>query len=53
MSYLRLYSAFKANGIRGYNNTIKNIIDNAKRPRKIKIREVLINLESIKSSWNS
>lgn len=52
MSYLRSYSTFEADGIRGCNNTIKNIIDNAKGPRKIKIGEALVTLEPIKDSWN-
>ncbi len=45
MSYLRSYSTFEADGIRGCNNTIKNITDNAKEPRKIKIGEALDTLE--------
>jgi hypothetical protein len=53
MSYLRSYSTFEANDIRECNNTIKNIIDNAKGPRKIKIGEALVTLEPIKGSWNS
>jgi len=52
MSYLRSYSTFEADGIRGCNNTIKNIIDNAKGPRQIKIGEALVTLEPIKGSWN-
>lgn len=52
MSYLRSYSTFEADGIRGCNNTIKNIIDNAKGPRRNKIGEALVTLEPIKSSWN-
>ena len=52
MSYLRSYSTFEADGIRGCNNTIKNIIDNAKGPRNIKIGEALVTLEPIKGSWN-
>ena len=52
MSYLRSYSTFEADDIRGCNNTIKNIIDNAKGPRKIKIGEALVTLEPIKGSWN-
>ena len=52
MSYLKSYSTFEADGIRGCNNTIKNIIDNAKGPRKIRIGEALLVLEPIKGSWN-
>ena len=52
MSYLRSYSTFEADGIRGCNNTIKNIIDNAQGPRKIKIGEALVTLEPIVGSWN-
>ena len=52
MSYLKSYSTFDADGIRGCNNTIKNIIDNAKGPRKIQIGKALITLEPIKGSWN-
>ena len=53
MSYLKSYSTFEADGIRGCNNTIKNIIDNAVGPRKINIGEALVALEPIKDSWNS
>lgn len=52
MSYLRSYSTFEAEDIRGYNNTIKNIIDNAIDPRKIKIGKALIALEPIKDTWD-
>lgn len=52
MSYLRLYSTFEVDGIRGCNNIIKNIIDNANGPRKIKIGEALVTLEPVKGSWN-
>ena len=52
MFYLKSYSTFEADGIRGCNNTIKNIIDNAKEPRKIRIGEALVVLEPIKGSWN-
>ena len=52
MSYLKSYSAFEADSIRGCNNTIKNIIDNAIGPRKIKIGEALVTLEPIRGSWN-
>lgn len=52
MSYLKSYSTFEADSIRGCNNTIKNIIDNAEGPRKIKIGEALVTLEPIKGSWN-
>ena len=52
MSYLKPYSTFEADSIRGCNNTIKNIIDNAKGPRKIRIGEALVVLEPIKGSWN-
>ena len=52
MSYLRSYSTFEADDIRGCNNTIKNIIDNAKGPRQIKIGEALVILEPIIGSWN-
>ena len=52
MSYLRSYSTFEADGIRGCNNTIKNIIDNANGPRKLKIGEALVTLEPSKGSWN-
>ena len=50
MSYLQSYSTFEADDIRGCNNIIKNIIDNAERPRKIKIEEALVTLEPIKDS---
>ncbi|KAL8784952.1 MAG: hypothetical protein Q9195_008840 [Heterodermia aff. obscurata] len=52
MSYLKSYSAFEAEGIRGCSNTIKKIIGNAKGPRKIRIGEALVVLEPIKCSWN-
>ncbi|KAL2059019.1 hypothetical protein ABVK25_000311 [Lepraria finkii] len=52
ISYLKSYSTFEADSIRGCNNTIKNIIDNAEEPRKIKIGEALVTLEPIKGSWN-
>ena len=52
MSYLKSYSTFEANDIRGCNNIIKNIIDNAKGPRRIRIGEALVTLEPIKGSWD-
>ena len=52
MSYLRSYSTFEAEDIRVCNNTIKNMIDNATGPRRIKIGKALVTLESIKDSWN-
>ena len=52
MSYLKSYSTFEVDDIRGCNNTIKNIIDNANGPRKIEIKEALVTLEPIKVSWN-
>ena len=52
MSYIKSYSTFEPDGIRGCNNTIKNIIDNANGPRKIRIGEALVILEPIKGSWN-
>lgn len=52
MSYIRSHATFEADGIRGCNNTIKNIIDNAEGPRKIKIRKALVTLEPITGSWN-
>jgi len=52
MSYLRSYSSFEADGIRGCNNTIKNMIDNAQGPRKIKIGKALTTLEPNTGSWN-
>ncbi len=52
MLYLRLYSTFEANDIRECNNTIKNIIDNVKKSRKIKIKKALVTLKFIKDSWN-
>ena len=53
MSYFRLYLTFETNDIREYNNVIKNIIDNVKEPRKIKIEKTFIILKFIKDSWNS
>ena len=53
MSYLRSYSTFEAESIRGCNNTIKNIIDHANGPRQVKIREALITLEPVLSSGHS
>lgn len=50
MSYLKSYSAFEADGIRGCNNTIKNIIDLAQRPRRMRIEEALATLEPIQGS---
>ncbi len=52
MSYLRSYSTFETDDIRGCNNIIKNIIDNAKEPRKFKIGEAPVTLEPAKDSWN-
>lgn len=52
MSYLRSYSTFEADDIRGCNNTIKNIIDNATGPRKIKIGKALVSLEPVLDTWN-
>ncbi|MCJ1463067.1 hypothetical protein MMC07_001672 [Pseudocyphellaria aurata] len=50
MSYLRSYSTFEADGIRGCNNTVKNIVDNANGPRDIKIGQALFALEPINDS---
>ena len=52
MSYLKSYLIFEADSIRGCNNTIKNIIDNAQGPRKIKIGEAPVTLGPIQDSWN-
>lgn len=52
MSYLRSYSTFEVEGIRGCNNIIKNIIDNANGPRQITIGKALITLEPVIGSWN-
>lgn len=52
MSYLRSYPTFEADSIRGCNNTIKNIIDNAEGPRQIQIGKALVILEPLTSSWN-
>ena len=52
MSYLKSYSTFEADSIRGCNNIVKNIIDNAQGPRKIKIGEALVTLGPIQDSWN-
>lgn len=52
MSYLKSYSSFEADSIRGCNNAIKNIIDNAEGPRKIKIGKALVALEPLKGSWD-
>ncbi len=52
MSYLRSFSAFEADDIRRCNNMIKNIIDNAQGPRKIKIGEALVTLQPVVKSWN-
>lgn len=52
MSYLRSYSTFEAEDIRRCNNTIKNIIDNAQGPRRIKIGEALLTLQPLISSWD-
>ena len=52
MSYLRSYSTFEAEDIRRCNNTIKNIIDDAKGPRQIKLGKALVTLEPIVDSWN-
>ncbi|MCJ1395232.1 hypothetical protein MMC18_008115 [Xylographa bjoerkii] len=52
MSYLRSYSTFEVDGIRGCNNTIKNMIDNANGPRQITIGKALVILEPVIDSWN-
>ncbi|KAI4212577.1 MAG: hypothetical protein LQ349_009345, partial [Xanthoria aureola] len=53
MSYLRSYPTFEADSIRGCNNTIKNIIDNAEGRRQIQIGKALVIIESLTSSWNA
>ena len=53
MFYLRSYFIFETDDIRECNNIIKNIIDNAKEPRKFKIGEVSVTLKPVKDSWNS
>lgn len=50
MSYLRSYPTFEADSIRGCNNTIKNIIDNAEGRRQIQIGKALVILEPLTSS---
>ena len=52
MSYLRSYSTFEVDDIRRCNNTIKNIIDDAKGPRQIKLGKALATLEFVVDSWN-
>lgn len=52
MSYLRSYSTFEVDAIRGCNNTIKNMIDNANGPRQITIGKALVTLEPVIDSWN-
>ena len=53
MSYLRSYPIFEAESVRGCNNTIKNIIDNAEGPRQVQIGKALVILEPLTSSWNA
>ena len=52
MSHIKSYPIFDPDGIRGCNKIIKNIIDNANGPRRIRIGEALVVLEPIKDSWN-
>ncbi|MCJ1403355.1 hypothetical protein MMC11_006578 [Xylographa trunciseda] len=52
MSYLRSYSTFEVDAIRGCNNTIKNMIDNANGPRQMIIGKALVTLEPVIDSWN-
>ncbi|KAL9013569.1 MAG: hypothetical protein Q9173_001747 [Seirophora scorigena] len=53
ISYLRSYPTFEAHSIRGCNNAIKNIIDNAEGPRQIQIGKALVILRPFINSWNT
>lgn len=53
MSYLKSYSSFEADSIRGCNNAVKNIIDNAQGPRKLKIGKLLTSLAPLRGSWST